>query len=125
MTDAGCRASGSLGRPSRLGRQCRRFFILAGGAFAVQLRCPRTGGELGDGHAHYVVSNAVCLMLKRVIDLSDCKLRLPKRRGGFWSAWAFGRKRRNAAETTSKPTRHEVRWFGSTGRSGFRLWDLE
>jgi len=55
----------------------------------------------GDGwafHPHHLVRDAVCLMLKRVVDLSDSWLRLYERGGRLRPAWRVGLKHWDLAQ---------------------------
>src|SRR5713101_8137097 len=47
----------------------------------------RREGEVRALHPYRLVSDAVCLMLKRIIELSDCELRLYERGWRLRSAW--------------------------------------
>ena len=62
--------------PVRNGRGGRGpvHLLLAGGAGAADPHRRRSDGEGGVGHAHHVVGDAVRLILKRIIDLSDNEL---------------------------------------------------
>jgi hypothetical protein len=54
--------------------------LLAGRAFAADLlRCGRHG-NIGIGHSHHLVGDAIRFMLKRIIGLSDHELSL----NGVW-----------------------------------------
>jgi hypothetical protein len=67
LTGAGLRPSGFL---------LKLYFLLAGSAFAAEpVRCC-SDGELGRGHAHYLVCDAIRLVLQRMVDLSNFKMRL-------------------------------------------------
>jgi hypothetical protein len=54
----------------------QRLFLLASGTFAADLRGRTGDGEIGVGHAHHLVGNAVRLMLKRIVGRSNGELRL-------------------------------------------------
>jgi hypothetical protein len=75
MHAAGRLISSSFGQPARLGLQRPCLLLSAGGAFASEPRW-RSDGELGSGHPHDMVGDAVSLMFQRVVDLPDNELRL-------------------------------------------------
>ena len=52
------------------------FLRLAGRAFAADLRWRRGRLNLWRGHAHHLIGDAICFMLKRIIGLSDHELSL-------------------------------------------------
>jgi len=97
-------ASGGFGWPR--GLLLKLFLPLAFRAFAADLRRRGRGGDLGGGHAHHLLGNAVRLALQRIVDRSDRELWLygTRQRGlreRGWrlrSACPLRREKRNLAE---------------------------
>jgi hypothetical protein len=74
MHDAGGRSASALGQSDRLGLKWLRCSLLACSRWVAKLR--RCGGNngIGVGHARHLIGDAVRLVLKRIVDLSDDKL---------------------------------------------------
>ena len=77
MHTAGGFTGGRL-RPSRLSLKFFFFLSLAGRAFAADLRRRGRGEYVRGRHAHDLLGDAVCLMLKRIVYRTDLELRLER-----------------------------------------------
>ena len=105
MNHAGNTAAIIDGCASRPGLQRLRF-LPAGDTVAAELRWSGSDGDVGGWHEHHLICDAICLTLKRIVDLSDGELGLYDTwqarcaEGGsrFWLVFPVGRKYWDLAE---------------------------
>jgi hypothetical protein len=76
MNDGRCFAAAGERRRIRPSSKLSGLLFLTGRTFPAELRRSRGDDGFGDGQANPLVGDAVRLVLKRIVDLSDSKLPL-------------------------------------------------